>query len=914
MSNSASQPWPIPEPNIPGGYCYEPANLKTIVKDDLVTFMWDSPHDNDGFYLSYKRGTDVATQVTVFGTATQIKLSPGATYTWSVRTMCDRIANRGSDVTVGPPFNTGIQTYACPVINNAAAIIIKSANVTRIEWTAVPGVKEYELEVALTASKMPALQFKAPINYINLSTLNPGAEYRWRIKPVCNGSEFSPWIYFTTGPGLGCPAVKVSATISVTTGVIYWTHNEAASGYQIYLNGTLIDANHPVNIYTLSNLQPLTKYNVLVIPNCENGAGDMGSLDMETIDYPVPNPTNLAGALNSQKNLSISWTPAAPITSQEIMVNGSKTTLLASANQHIVDLPAPNSKYNILIRSIIDGVKSTGAFLSVAIPDFCQQVSSVQTLSKNHNSVTLGWPLAAGADSYKIRYSLKGSPDWVTVPAQGGDITIRGLIPNKTYIFEVYSQCGTSISAAAEHEELTLQQPQCPMAINLRATNLQPTSFNIEFGLTQNAEEGAFDVSVKQGVGAPVFFQGKTSPIAISGLTQNLPYVVIITNNCSSNPSVSEPVTITTPKVCTAPVFATCLLTTSNTVLSASWGAVAGVTGYGIRFRQLGAEDWTTLPDQVGVSFTNAAVSSLYEVEVTSIYADGRRCATIQVTDIPKVLLLVNKDATVRGPITWAPIQGVDDYKVTINSTSEDYELYPIQAGLQPYLSPLVTYAVVVRGRYNNVLGTASDTLTYTTDATIIDDDGCNGPELAAWKQDSNINDSTATVSQKVDIQVEILDYDPQFRYKIDIVVEDNVVPIATRIIEVQQDNADGIVQFIKLLANNYRAVVTRYGADEKICIRNTVVKLVTCATPAGLAGSAITDTSVKMNWGDVAGALAYELYQDSELIGLYSESEQIVTGLTPNTDYVFKVRTKCGITVYSPFSGNVTIHTDVAP
>ena len=910
--NSSNQAFPIPVANIPPGYCYDPTDLIATVENDLVTFKWKSPHDNDGFYLILTN-SEGSTQHTVFGVGIQLKLLPQTNYTWSVRTMCDRLAPRGSATVIGLPFTTGDPTYECPVIDITGALILQTSKAVRLQWSAVSGAIGYKLEIK---SGSTILTFHPYTNYITLNVLNPNSEYIWRVAPECNlnPGTFSDWGAFNTTAAINCPAITIKSFLSATTALITWSN--AAKSYQVYKDGSLLSLELPTNIFCLKNLSPGVEYNITVIPNCDDGPGDMASISFTTLKYLVENPTDVVASINESNKLHIQWTPAIDISSQELIINGSKIELDAETTSFIKDDVNSDTKYNILVRSVKGQDKSIGSFLQTVPKIFCSASLSIATVSKNHNSLSLAWRAVPGARTYGIRYTVSNLNEWVILTTYDNQVTIPGLIPATSYLIEIVAKCNSGVSQILPYLEQTLPVPQCPLAYQLYATDILPTQFNLTFKLSNDKLEGIFDVSVTQGVNPPTHFYGTQSGILITGLTQNLPYVVTVTNNCSSNPSVSAPYTVITPKVCSAPTGATAQLITNNTVLSASWGAVAGVTGYGIRYKKIGAINWSTLPDQVGVAFTTAAESALYMVEITSLFPDGRKCPVIVITDVPKVLNLKNDNISPKTPIAWTPIEGASYYNVKVFSIKEEYEFQSITAFINPFLQQLTSYSVVVNAVYGNLTGPDSDSLLFTTNGDVSEDIDCSGPAVLAYFQDSHKIDEDIPEDTKIDISVYITDYMPAHAYRVDIYADTTAIPVATVNIATGIEDQEGIAIFkaVPKPADIYVAKVTRYNTeDDGTCVTMVDVKSTTCATPENLVAIDENSNSITLQW-DTTNAPQYEVYKDNEFVALVSDLSYVVEGLDPDKNYTFKVKSKCSAALYSPFSDDLITSTDPEP
>lgn len=920
MSQS-SQPHPIIQ-NIPPGYCYNPVDLATVVDGNLVTFSWKSPHDNDGFYLNYWIGNGSQTQVTVFGSAIQLSLAANTTYNWSVRTMCDRLAPRGSDTVLGVPVTTGAEGIACPTINIDNAVVINSGTTSRLEWTNLSGITQYLLELQ-HGNSMP-IQLTINNYFVNLNILLPNTEYKWRVRPVCpKVSNFSNWAYFTTGIPDPNPAVIVSGQFDVTTGIIYWTSYPGVVSYKVYLNNTLITDNHPVNIITLPNLQPNTEYTVLVIPNYKNSTGDTASFIGSTNNYAVANPTNVNTVFENYA-LLISWTPANDIDSQELYINGSYIPLAANITNYTFENPVPGTKIPILIKSVLNGKKSTGAYSSFAVPSFCQTVTNLRTAIVTDTAIVLVWGIVTGASSYHVKWKAVGDDDWNIINTVSSSVAITELDPEVEYTFEVLTICASGSSIAATLNASTLEIPPCAVINNVVASNITSTTADISFGLADGRTpfEGNYVVIADDGV-TPIEKQGTQSPIQLTGLLPDTPYTVKVYNRCSTNDdnnaptSESEPIDIVTLKTCTPPASLTAVLQTNNTQLYSTWAASAGATDYNFKYRRLGVIDWTDAGNNAALNktITTGILSALYEVKVTTNYGDYRDCSSTRLITIPKVLNLVRNTFENISTFSWDAILGVQSYIVTLVTIDSTYTIKTLNPYFNVKLEYDTNYTVSVQAFYNEVLGTASDNLVFNSGPQVEENEegNCEQPIITSFKQDSNINNPSVTVSTKNDVVVSILDYDNSLKYIIDVVIENNAVPLVSLVVEPYSETFGGTAVFEELAIHNYYVIVTTYAGTTKICSTTQLVKPTTCPVPTGLADDDIVFDGFRIDWDEMANAVSYEVYLDDEYVETVVSNYYVFTGLEPDTDYDVQVRSKCSPYIKSALSAADTVHTAIA-
>lgn len=87
------------------------------------------------------------------------------------------------------------------------------------------------------------------------------------------------------------------------------------------------------------------------------------------------------------------------------------------------------------------------------------------------------------------------------------------------------------------------------------------------------------------------------------------------------------------------------------------------------------------------------------------------------------------------------------------------------------------------------------------------------------------------------------------------------------------------------------------------------------CEIPTGFSTTNITATTATLNWNAVSGALKYKVSYKLKVGGTWINSTVVnptwnITGLTPNTAYIWKVKSVCANNVTSAFSANQSFTT----
>lgn len=93
-----------------------------------------------------------------------------------------------------------------------------------------------------------------------------------------------------------------------------------------------------------------------------------------------------------------------------------------------------------------------------------------------------------------------------------------------------------------------------------------------------------------------------------------------------------------------------------------------------------------------------------------------------------------------------------------------------------------------------------------------------------------------------------------------------------------------------------------------------TQVNVYSTPAPGDLASSAVSTSSVILNWGEVAGASAYRIYRNDVLLTQVSTTTYQDTSLSPSTIYSYRVSSLDGSSVESALSEAIFVTTLALP
>ncbi|MDG0808024.1 carbohydrate binding domain-containing protein [Cohnella rhizosphaerae] len=263
-----------------------PANLTSTAKTDTtVSLSWSASTDNAGGsglagYGIYRNGTAVSTAVT--GTSfTDTGLTASTAYTYTVRAK-DSAGNWSADsapvtLTTNAPGATNKVTiyykkgYTTPYIHYRAA---------GGTWTTTPGIVMDAAEATGYAKKTidigSATQLEACFNNgLGQWDSNNGNNYLFGIGTwTFNAGVITAGAPAGSSPDTTAPSVPAGLAVTAKTDStisISWTAStdnaggSGVAGYEVYKEGTLVDANVTATAYTFTGLTASTAYSLTVL-------------------------------------------------------------------------------------------------------------------------------------------------------------------------------------------------------------------------------------------------------------------------------------------------------------------------------------------------------------------------------------------------------------------------------------------------------------------------------------------------------------------------------------------------------------------------------------------------------------------------------------------------------------------------
>ncbi len=316
--------------------------------------------------------------------------------------------------------------------------------------------------------------------------------------------------------------------------------------------------------------------------------------------------------------------------------------------------------------------------------DPCQPPTGLKTTAITATSATFNWVAPANAPTqYVVKYKANDAAVWTTANTVSTSLNVTGLTQNKSYLWQVISDCSGDSSETAGTNFITAITSVCNPPTALTVIRLETSLADTLAVLKWTAAAGATFYSVgyrRVGTVDWINLISFTDSLVVSHLTSGTSYEWQVKTNCPSGSGDYQtgPVftTLGTTR-CYAPYnIAVNTLTDSTAVIA--WDAYTGVTSHKIRYRLKGTIPWTdaingmtlvhndslTIPNQTGLDsvtfnlgspFTYTADSGLYVAFEYSRLTGPLSSQNISVsTTVDSVLRNINGGDSIRYALSFS--------------------------------------------------------------------------------------------------------------------------------------------------------------------------------------------------------------------------------------------------------------------
>lgn len=698
--------------------------------------------------------------------------------------------------------------------------------------------------------------------------------------------------------------------------------------------------------YTFVGLAPNNGYLIMI----KRGECELTlNAPLEVPNGCCPGPISLKvppATAFTQTTADIMWTNTGAVDYYELGVqptspqNAPWTTyqVSSSATSYSLSNLDPDVCYNVRLRSVCDEGAATSTWLT---DNFCTPIcgtpNSLTTTNTSFNDASIAWESGENAQTYEVGISPQGLDQWTTVTVNGNvfNYTFAQLTQAQCYDVRVRSMCiGGAVSSYLYDVFCTLD---CPALTDVpTATATSESTITLSWPSVNTAQSyevtyGPLNLPTQTVMVTP---SGNPQTVTLSGLTPNTTYQVSVRVICSASISSAPIINVYATNAAVVECFApenVQITGQTQTSLTVGWDAAQNAENYRVEWADNNSPDVSLGNATVAAgpyTIDNLTAGTSYVVRVVSICANGTATSDPNLTvgntspnitpcptpDVPTFSAITTSTVT----ISWTPVAGASaytvkyrklgdasfepdimvdgatdtlalsalisatDYEVCISSTCADPNTIPSEFACAQFTTSIIEIFCQPANNVSEPFDITSNSATIFWDAV----DGVNDYEIFIRKATSGLwGDPIPVIGQTSYIFVGL---DPATNYQV----------------QVRSDCFGG---------NN--------PTSDPIYTFFTTAPLSNCPTPEGLTTSNATTTSIAVSWNASNNAIGYSveykrLVDTDWTIATNSttNTDFVVTGLEPSTDYRVRVRAICetGSVFSDPTSVNASTEASV--
>jgi RHS repeat-associated protein len=578
-------------------------------------------------------------------------------------------------------------------------------------WAAIPWAMGYTVKCGTTPGVYTMTFTVGNVTAYTIPGLTNGAVYYVAVS-ANNAAGTSVNSNERSGvPQLPAPVLN-SAEGSKGQVTLGWSALAGALSYSIKYGTTAATYTTVVNAgnitsFTVPGLTDGTKYYFAVI--AVNPLGNSAnSNEKSAMPQPlVPATPVLNTPVIGNTQVSLSWSPIAWASGYTIKYGTapgvySATFNVGNTTAYTVSGLTNATAYYFTVTANNAGGSSANAAERTAVPQVAiPAVPALNAPVSGNGQAIVSWAEVAGATGYSVKYgTLSGS---YGAPVSVGNVTtytIPGLTNGVTYYVTVTASNagGTSANAA---EKAVVPQLIVPVAPVLNTA----ASGNGQVVLNWNAVPGATNYTVKYGLSVTT---GNVTSYTLTGLTNGLPYNVVITATSSSGTSISSNERVVTPQESTlaAPVLNGPVAGYKQ--LTLTWSAVSGATGYFVKYGTAAGVYTTTVNAGTALTYTLTGLTNgtrYYAVVIasnaTTVSSNSNETTAAPQLPAPVAPVLASALAG-NGQInlSWGAVSGATGYVVKYGTVTGVYTNTASVGSVTNYVVPglnnATTYYAVV--------------------------------------------------------------------------------------------------------------------------------------------------------------------------------------------------------------------------
>jgi len=758
---------------------------------------------------------------------------------------------------------------------------------------------------------------------------------------------------FGYGQNTGCPVpvAQTATNITSTSASINWSvfsstlNPSMVMRYRVVNTATWISGTPSSKPVVLNNLTPSTTYEWQIAQVCTTSTGTaVTSAYSNLIIFTTTGqnttctpPTGLLTDSITSSTARLSWAPVSGAAGYNIRYRVSGSSTWASAptqgNARVLFNLLAATSYEWQVQTVCSSAPGTinnstfspsQTFTTLASAP-CNTPTGMQTDSITATSAKVSWTPVTGAFGYNVRFRISGATLWTTVGSPGNARILNNLLPASNYEWQVQTHCGAatnpgSASAfSASQFFTTLAATVCPVPAGLQSDSITTSSARVFWTAVTGAQ--AYNVRYRPSTTTTwISVTSTTISRKLINLSPSTNYEWQVQSICSpttvsGGSAWSTSATFTTLSAPTCPVPAG-LQSDSITTSSARvfWTAVSGAQAYNVRYRSASSTTWITVASTTtSRKLINLAPSTTYEWQAQSIcspnttsgaslWSSSASFTTLSAPLCPVPGGLQSDSITATSArVYWTAVVGVQGYNVRyrrVTSTTTSSWVTVISTTPSRRLTSLLSssnyewqvQSVCSPNTTSGVSAWSSSAFFTTLSAPI-----CPVP---SGLQSDSITASSARVywTAVSGVQGYYIRYRPVTNTIVNWMTVTSTTPSRRLTNLLPSTNYEWQVQSVCSPATAAGGSVWSASANF------TTVASTPCNPPTGLVADSITNSSARLSWTPVAGAVGYQLSYRASGAAIWNSSTlfptvRTITGLQAGTTYEAQVRSVCSST-----------------
>jgi hypothetical protein len=388
-------------------------------------------------------------------------------------------------------------------------------------------------------------------------------DHQWQVKSNCTSTLSSGWsvseLFHTIGLVCDPPTGLTTTGITSSAATLNWVVNPSASSYKIQYRekqpngswGTWQEFTAGANFYNLTGLTADKDYQWQVRSVCSPTLQSAWTTPITAFSTTLGCnfPGGVDAISNSTDAFTVSWNVVPNAYGYHIRYKLSTApdwtnfqSVLQPSNSFIATGLTAGATYNYQVSTIcaIGDTTSFSPMGTIIVNTPCNETPPVylSELNVTANEATLTWTQMFGAQQYIYQYRLSSDPNWAngfTGTSPTNSVSIANLQPNTNYTWRVKSVCGAGLESDYSNIREFKTNSACNFPNNLNVTDITTTSVKLNWTNINSAIKYLVQVTTNPLNWPNTFISTTTNSYLLYGLIINTTYYFRVKTVCEGN-------------------------------------------------------------------------------------------------------------------------------------------------------------------------------------------------------------------------------------------------------------------------------------------------------------------------------------------------------------------------------------------